>query len=254
MIQLLLVEDEQNLRSRFRKLLEEVIGGCRVAGEAANGREALEWLKKNTADAVITDIRMKDMSGIELMKRLKEQYPAMPVVIVSGYGDFEYAKEAIRHDVTDYLLKPVDRVELAQAIDKLRKRLQESSGTSAVAEREDRAPEAQDEEERQIIRKVKELIALRLDQDISLQYLADQVHLNHRYLSVLFKSETGQNLSDYVTRCRMDKARTLLRTTQLKIQDIARLSGYPNGKYFMSVFKQVVGVTPSEYRDNPKLQ
>jgi YesN/AraC family two-component response regulator len=163
--------------------------------------------------------------------------------------------------VTDYLLKPVDRVELAQAIDKLRKRLQESSGTGAGAEREerertatDRAPEAQDEEERQIIRKVKELIALRLDQDISLQYLADQVHLNHRYLSVLFKSETGQNLSDYVTRCRMDKARTLLRTTQLKIQDIARLSGYPNGKYFMSVFKQVVGVTPSEYRDNPKLQ
>ncbi|PYI49958.1 response regulator [Paenibacillus flagellatus] len=91
MITILLVEDEVNLRSRFRKLLEEVIGGCRVAGEASNGREALDWLKTQMADVVITDIRMKDMNGIELIKRLRERFPVMPVVIVSGYGDFEYA-------------------------------------------------------------------------------------------------------------------------------------------------------------------
>jgi Response regulator containing CheY-like receiver domain and AraC-type DNA-binding domain len=242
MITVLLVEDEVNLRTRFRKLLEEVIGGCRVVGEAANGCEALEWLKTQMADVVITDIRMKDMNGIELLKRLKEQYPSMPVVIVSGYGDFEYAKDAIKYEVTDYLLKPVDRVELNQVIEKLRKRLQPAAPAHSSAE-------PAEGEERQIIRKVKDIIASRLDQDISLQYLADQVHLNHRYLSALFKTESGQNLSDYVTACRMDKAKSLLRTTQLKIQDIARSCGYPNSKYFMSVFKQVVGSTPSEYRD-----
>jgi two-component system response regulator YesN len=106
-------------------------------------------------------------------------------------------------------------------------------------------------EERQIIRRIKEIITLRLEQDISLQYLADQVNLNHRYLSVLFKTETGVNLSDYVTQCRMEKAKGLLKHTQLKIQDISRLAGYPNAKYFMSVFKQVVGFTPTEYRDHP---
>jgi len=90
---------------------------------------------------------------------------------------------------------------------------------------------------------------MRLHQDISLQYLADQVNLNHRYLSVLFKTETGQNLSDFVMQCRMDKAKELLRGTQLKVQDISRLAGYPNAKYFMTVFKQLVGVTPTEYRD-----
>lgn len=153
------------------------------------------------------------------------------------------------------MLKPVDRVELSQTIEKLKKRLQPGPAIARSAEGEQRVhttvvgKETSEGEERHIIRKVKDIIAQRLDQDISLQYLADQVHLNHRYLSAMFKTETGQNLSDYVTQCRMDKAKTLLRTTQLKIQDISRLCGYPNSKYFMSVFKQAAGFTPSEYRD-----
>lgn len=259
MLQILLVEDETNLRIRFKKLLENVIGGCKVVGEASNGLEALEWLKTNVADAVITDIRMKDMNGIELMKRLKEQSPAMPVVIISGYSDFSFAREALRYEVTDYLLKPVDPVELSQVIQKLAKKLQDTSSIQAHTSTDSSkaqvansaaAVEGNEVEERQIIRRIKEIIALRLEQDISLQYIADQVNLNHRYLSVLFKSETGQNLSDYVTQCRMEKAKSLLKQTQLKIQDISRLTGYPNAKYFMSVFKQMVGFTPTEYRDN----
>ncbi|WP_246362256.1 response regulator transcription factor [Paenibacillus alba] len=256
MIQILLVEDEMNLRSRFRKLLEDVIGGCKVTGEASNGLEALEWLKTNTVDAVITDIRMKDMNGIELMKRLKEQSPLMPVVIISGYSDFGFAREALRYEVTDYLLKPVDRVELTQVIQKIAKKI---NGLSPVSDHKDvhTLPLAEQGivdnpivEERQIIRRIKEIIALRLEQDISLQYLAEQVNLNHRYLSVLFKTETGENLSDYVTQCRIEKAKNLIKHTQLKIQDISRLVGYPNAKYFMSVFKQTVGSTPTEYRDH----
>jgi two-component system response regulator YesN len=256
MIQILLVEDETNLRTRFRKLLEDVIGGCKVAGEAANGLEALEWLKTNTVDAVITDIRMKDMNGIELMKRLKEQSPSMPVVIISGYSDFAFAREALRYEVTDYLLKPVDRVELTQVIQKLSKKLQ---GMHPLSTLDKPLPlfnllgmsDKNEVEERQIIRRIKEIVAMRLEQDISLQYLAEQVNLNHRYLSVLFKTETGINLSDYVTQSRMEKAKSLLKNTQLKVQDISRLVGYLNAKYFMSVFKQIVGFTPTEYRDHP---
>lgn len=255
MLQILLVEDEANLRLRFRKLLEDMIGGCKVVGEASNGVEALEWLRTNTADVVITDIRMNVMNGIELTKRIKEQNPAMPVVIISGYSDFAIAVEAIRYEVSAYLLKPVDRVELTLVIQKLTHKLK---GVANTAKELEMSPSMQggglplENEERQIIRRIKELIAQRLEQDISLQYLADQVNLNHRYLSVLFKTETGVNLSDYVTQCRMEKAKSLLRHSQLKIQDISRLSGYPNAKYFMSVFKQMVGSTPTEYREHPE--
>jgi two-component system response regulator YesN len=244
-LRILLVEDEINLRNGFRHLLEHMIGGVQVVGEMSNGLEALDWLKVNMADAVITDIRMKEMNGIEMMRRLRDQYPELPVVIVSGYSDFEYARDALRYHAADYLLKPVDKAELALVIDRLKKNCSKSGLQQYGAE----ASAKDGLEERQIIRKVKELIDLHLDQNISLQYLADQVHLNHRYLSALFKSETGQNLSEYLTQCRMKKAKLLLKTTHMKVQDIGRMSGYPNGKYFMSLFKQTVGVTPSEFRE-----
>jgi two-component system response regulator YesN len=245
MLRILLVEDEINLRNGFRHLLEHIIGGVQVVGGMSNGVEAIEWLKTNTTDAVITDIRMKEMNGIEMMRRLSDQYPELPVVIVSGYSDFEYARDALRYHAADYLLKPVDKAELAIVIDRLKKDLLKNNPLQA--EIASSAKEGQ--EERQIIRKVKELIDSHLDQNISLQYLADQVFLNHRYLSALFKSETGQNLSEYLTQRRIEKAKQLLKTTHMKVQDIGRMSGYPNGKYFMSLFKQVVGLTPSEFRD-----
>jgi two-component system response regulator YesN len=260
MLQILLVEDEANLRTRCRKLLEDRIGGCIVAGEAANGLEALEWLKTHTVDAVITDIRMKDMDGIEMLKRLKEQSPFMPVVIISGYSDFIIAREALRYEVTDYLLKPIDQVELTQVIQKLFKRIKGPTPLQRELFNEQGSPSPSlgvsgdnEVKERQIIRKIKEIIALRLEQDISLQYLAEQVNLNHRYLSALFKMETGVNLSDYVTQSRIEKAKGLLKHTRLKVQDISRLTGYPNVKYFMSVFKHRVGCTPTEYRDSSPL-
>jgi two-component system, response regulator YesN len=238
---ILLVEDEETIRNGFHRVLEDIIGGVKVVGEVSNGQEALDWLKSHTVDAVITDIRMKEMNGIQLIKRLKEQHPSLPVVVISGYSDFEYTQVAIRYEAVDYLLKPVETSELAQVVERLKKR---SSKVSPPEEQQ------MSLEERSVIRKVKEIIAQRLDQDISLQYLADQVHLNHRYLSVLFKSETGQNLSDYVTQIRIDRAKHLLKDTQIKVQDIAKLSGYPNVKYFLHVFKQNLGCTPSEFREN----
>lgn len=139
-LNILLVEDESTIRSGFRKVLEDVIGGVHVAGEASNGREALEWLKSHTTDAVFTDIRMKEMNGIDLIKRLKEQSPALPVVIISGYNDFVYAREAIRYEAVDYLLKPVETAELAQVVERLKKRTLKGKPDSVPAEGSGGAP------------------------------------------------------------------------------------------------------------------
>lgn len=242
MYKVLLAEDEARIREGLKHTIEGAMTGFQVAGEAGSGAEALQWLKRHVPDVLITDIRMPELSGIDLIRHARDLFPELDIVIVSGYGDFEYAKSGIQYGVTDYILKPVDRVELIAVLEKIRRKLQRHDPAPGV-------PEDDAGQERHIIRKVKDLIAANLDKEISLQYIAERVYMNHRYLSVLFKNETGRNFSDYVTEQRMDKGKRLLAETNLKIIDVARLCGYTNYKYFMSVFKRTVGTTPSEYRD-----
>lgn len=100
-----------------------------------------------------------------------------------------------------------------------------------------------------MIRKLKAYIAENPDGDLRLQTLAEMVHLNPSYLSQLFKQEGGGNLSDYIAETRIRRACKLLETTNLKVYDIARLSGYQSPKHFMLVFKQHIGMTPGTYRE-----
>ncbi|MFD0676680.1 MULTISPECIES: response regulator transcription factor [unclassified Paenibacillus] len=249
MYKVMLVEDEDLIRQGLKKLIEEVIGGFIVVKEEKNGRQALESMKSILPDLIITDIRMKEMNGIEMIEQVRHNFPDTPILVISGYGDFEYVKKALRFKVEDYLLKPVDRVELTQYLTGLKGRL-DSRKMSALQSQSHTVGNSVEENEKKIIRTVREIIHSNLDQDISLQFIANKVHMNHQYLSSLFKLETGQNFVDYVIQCRMERAKQLLQDTNLKIYEVAMLSGYENAKYFMTVFKQLVGVTPSDFREN----
>jgi len=240
MYSVMLVEDEKKIQEGLKVLIEDVIGGYRVTAEAEHGLAALELLRIQAVDLLITDIRMPQMNGIELLRHIRGLYPDLPVLIISGHEDFTYAKDAMRYNAADYILKPVDRIELSQFLLDLKARLDR-----------ERAMETSNEEalhEDQTIRRVKELVVSRLDQDVSLQFIAEQVHLNHQYLSTLFKVKTGQNYSEYVTSCRMSKARKLLSDTNLKIYEISSLCGYASANHFIGVFRQYCGVKPTEYR------
>jgi YesN/AraC family two-component response regulator len=244
---ILLVEDELKIRQGLRKIVEDVIPSQLHITEAGNGREALEWLRtQDQVDLVITDIRMGEMNGIELIKRAKETHPATPFVIISGYDEFGYAREALRYGVCDYLLKPIERVELAGVLHKI---CDQRLSSQKVENDEKKETRQSDEKDRLLIRRVKELVSQHLSQDISLQFLAERVYLHPKYLSDMFKRSTGQNLSDFVTERRMEKARKLLKETTLKVAEVAMMCGFANHKYFASLFKQQTGCTPTEYRD-----
>lgn len=123
MISVFLVEDEvyalRALQQKIIDLEEDYV----IAGTADNGAAALEQLPLICPDIVITDIRMPDMDGLTLLQKLKEAgCPSLPV-IVSGYQEFDYAKQAVKLGVADYLLKPVSVEELRECLDSLRKRL-----------------------------------------------------------------------------------------------------------------------------------
>ncbi|WP_168120034.1 response regulator [Paenibacillus sp. HB172176] len=101
-----------------------------------------------------------------------------------------------------------------------------------------------------VVSQVRQYIETHLDQDVSLQNLADQVFMHPVYLSQLYKAETGEGISDFLLRCRMEKSVFMLKEGKDKVQDISRSIGYQNTSYFIRVFKQYFGLTPQEYRES----
>ncbi len=124
MYQALIVDDEKEIRDG---LAAWSWGECgvEVAGGCTHGLEALQFIGKHPVDIVITDIRMPFMDGIELMTTLKVKFPFVKIIILSGYSDFEYAKQAIQQDAVDYMLKPIVFSDLAQTIRRLTEKLDE---------------------------------------------------------------------------------------------------------------------------------
>lgn len=116
MLKLLIVDDEEAIRNGLCGLVDWDELGMRVAGCASNGSDALEMIKANRPDIMICDIRMPVMDGLTLLKRLVEEKIGIHTIILSGYNDFSYVKEALRYHVENYLLKPVDKDELVSTL------------------------------------------------------------------------------------------------------------------------------------------
>lgn len=116
MITILIVDDEKNIRAGIHKILSDSIPNNIQYLEAKNGVEALEIVESSKPDLMITDIRMPKMDGLELMNHVATLQPAPAIIVLSGYDEFAYAKEAIRHGVVSYILKPIDRNELIKVV------------------------------------------------------------------------------------------------------------------------------------------
>lgn len=92
-------------------------------GDCENGRQAVEFVQSHKVDVVLTDICMPYMDGMELSEFLHDNYPDIFIVIFSGFGEFEYAKKAIRYNVSEYMLKPVTAMELTKVLRNMKEKL-----------------------------------------------------------------------------------------------------------------------------------
>lgn len=122
-MRILLVDDEpfflEELKLKLKHFSAELGASFDVIAECYSGQEALAQMNRSLPEVVFTDIRMASLNGIELAKSIHQRWPQLPVVIISGYPSFEYALEAMRANVTDYLLKPLDSAALKIVLHKL---------------------------------------------------------------------------------------------------------------------------------------
>ena len=137
-IKVFLVEDEMVIRNGIVKSINWEKEGYRLVGEASDGELAYPMILKEKPDILLTDIKMPFMDGLELSRLVKQELPDTKILIFSGYDEFEYAKEAIRIGVTEYLLKPVSSAQLLEVMRRISKQIE------------------QDREEREMLRQYQE--------------------------------------------------------------------------------------------------
>jgi two-component system response regulator YesN len=358
---LLVVDDEPWSRQVVRALGAWETLDLEIVGEAEDGAAALRLIEELQPHIVLTDMRMPGIDGVELLKRFSESYPAIRLIVMSGYQDIEYLRQSIRSRAIEYLLKPIDPEELNAALAQCVRELEQARiarhvswstmhvfadkrlldrylalkqqiyqhlidyNTAAVGDsfaalgefmnvsfgnaldgslvsqighefilmleqymtdhgigleqlwhqenREgtvriawDSMSSALDDLRRFYSIAMHQVISARRNssrlnisavrayidghyQDqISLDSIAKHFYVSKEYLSRLFKSETGENVSARITRKRMERARELILDQGLTTRSAAQLAGYEDLAYFYKVFKLHFGHTPGDLR------
>ncbi|MDO4470333.1 MAG: response regulator [Bacillota bacterium] len=241
----LVAEDEYLIRRNLIHKIEALQLPLELAGEVSNGLDARILIDKVCPDLVITDIRMPQFDGLKLSEYINKNYPHINIIILSGYNDFSYAQSAIKFQVKDYLLKPVTTEALSEALQKILISLQSES-----KELNNICFDTTKLDQKSICELIEKYLQEHYQTDISFSQMGEYFGFTQEYLGKIFKKHSGETLSKYVTRLRMNEAkRLLLGNPDLEIQKIGELVGYKDGFYFSRTFKSYTGIQPSEFRN-----
>ncbi|MFX3633187.1 MAG: response regulator [Candidatus Pristimantibacillus sp.] len=248
---ILIVDDEPRTRDGVRKVLEAWSAGQYRIITASSGVEALAWLKGNDANLLITDVRMPEIGGLDLVERVNSMPHPPVVIIISGHPEFDYAQKALQFGVIEYLLKPLEKTKLVQAVELAMKkeenihriermeRLVDTKLMNTVQQDKIYSPQVQE---------AIQYVDMHLHEPLSMRDIADYLHMNASYFSVLFKEQIGLTFTEYMARRRVQRAKELLSNTRLAIAEIAEQVGYQTDKYFVKVFRSFEGISPGQYR------
>lgn len=245
MLKLIIADDERVIRETISRLIDWEALGIALTGLCSNGLEAYDMIIDESPDIVMTDIKMPGMSGLELIKKISEANPDTRFIILSGYSEFEYAKEAMKYGVKHYILKPCNEKQITESI------LEVSKDCCALKRRQISLPQQKEPPaaSNQLTKKIYDYVEQHLaDSNITLKQIAEtQLFMNVDYVSKRFLKETGRKFSDYLADVRIRKARQYL-AEGYKIQEVAEKVGCGNNPhYFSQLFKKKTGMTPTAY-------
>jgi len=244
MYKLLVVDDEYEIRNGLCKFFPWNEIGFEVIGQAENGKTAFDFLQKNLTDVVLCDIMMPVMSGLDLAKLISTAKLKIRVIFFSGHKDFEYAQKALEFGVKSYILKSTNYNELIRVFSNIKNELDEENPVTVPTV----IPENGMNFNEKIISIIKNY-AQEHYQDVTLEDLTKQVHMNPDYISKFFKQKTGQNFSDFLIEVRMNKAADILKDVNYKTYEVSDIVGYSNSSNFTRTFKSYFGMSPREYRN-----
>lgn len=240
MYKLLIVDDEAFERKVIRFMLNKSFSNIKVIGDATNGEEAILLAKKHDPDIIIMDIKMPEKNGLEAQQVIMQFSPNIKTIILTAFDNFNFAQNAIKLGVVDYMLKPIKPEELNESISKVISLLQREKINLQTSKEVNYTKDS--------IHQALEYINKNFNKEISLESVSDHVHLNPQYFSRYFKNNTGIKFTEYVSKVRIKEGKKLLASTDKSVSRISMDIGYIDPAYFTKVFIKYEGISPHKYR------
>lgn len=250
MYKVVIIDDEPIIVEGLSKAVHWEKWDCQVAATAEKGQSGIEIIKRENPDILFSDIRMPGMDGLSMIAALKSEHPHMQIAILTGFRDFEYAREAIRLGVTRFLLKPSKMEELEEAVQVMVQNLSHRK-ENTEGEKEEGGPEAAAAGSF-IAQNAVKYIEENYMEKLKLSDVADHVYVSQWHLSKILNQHVEKSFSDILNHARIEKAKELLREPSLRIGDIAEKAGFLDMAHFSRVFKKHTGVSANEFRNQMK--
>jgi len=243
---LIIADDERSVLDGIADIIPWHEYDICVVAKAENGKEMMKAAIQYQADLLLTDIRMPEMDGLSAIAYLKSELPQLQCIVITAYQEFEYAKKAIELGVSGFVTKPVLKQEVIDQVviarDKLRNVLEAKQALESI--RNPPKPELMTPIERSV-----HYMKEQIDTPFTMTEVAEFMNMNPSYFSRYFKEEMGVSFIEYVKKVKVERAKELLTTSNMRIYEISSALGYSSVQYFSTLFKSITGVTPQEYKN-----
>ncbi len=249
MIRVLLADDESIFLEFMQSIIDWKSFGCEICAAVKDGKSALEAIRTFQPEIAFIDINMPIMNGIELCRAVREQNAEVKLILVTGHDEFSFAYQAIKIGINDYLLKPFSGEELEEALKKA------IGGLANGAESDEDKKIGHLEEGKTKY----EIMAYKIDEYLNENYrrrslglaeIAAAMGFENSYLRRVYKTATGITIMQKLEEIRISRAKQYLESGKYQNQEISEMVGFSDQYYFSRRFKQLCGVSPSEYRKN----